>query len=185
MIIGITGTLGAGKGTVVKYLVENKGFKHLSARALFQELMNKEGVPVDRDTMVAFANALRAEHGADFVVKELSKKAQSLGGDVVIESIRTVGEVSTLRQHEGSLLLAVDANQKLRYERIHGRGSQLDHVTFEKFAEQEETEMHGKEPHQQNISAVMAVADHTIYNDDNTEELFKNVEVFLKKSPRL
>lgn len=29
-IIGITGTLGAGKGTVVDYLVKNKGFNHFS-----------------------------------------------------------------------------------------------------------------------------------------------------------
>ena len=37
MIIGITGTDGSGKGTVVDYLVEQKGFKHYSARAIFEE----------------------------------------------------------------------------------------------------------------------------------------------------
>lgn len=181
MIIGITGTLGAGKGTVVKYLVERQGFHHLSARALFQELMEQEGVAVDRDSMVAFANDLRAKHGADFVVRELSKKAQEIGGDVVIESIRTVGEVETLREFEGSLLLAVDADQQLRYERIHGRGSPLDHVTFEKFVEQENTEMRSDDPNKQNIAAVMNMADHTIYNDNDTEALFRHVEEFLKK----
>jgi len=30
LIIGITGTLGAGKGTIVEYLVKNKNFKHYS-----------------------------------------------------------------------------------------------------------------------------------------------------------
>lgn len=180
MIIGITGTLGAGKGTVVKYLVEHKGFKHLSARALFQEQMEQAGIPVDRDTMIEFANSLRQQYGADYVVRELSKKAQELGGDVVIESIRTVGEVETLREFPGSLLLAVDADQKLRYERIHGRGSPLDQVSFEKFVEQEETEMRSEDEHKQNIAAVMALADHTIYNDNDTEALFREVEKFLE-----
>ncbi len=184
MIIGITGTLGAGKGTVVKYLVETKGFHHLSARALFQELMEQAGLPIDRDSMAVFANGLRAKHGADFVFRELFKKAQEQGGNVIIESLRTLGEVKALREHDSALLLAVDADQKLRYDRIHGRGSALDHVTFSKFVEQEETEMHGTEPHQQNIAAVMKLADHTIYNDNDTEALFKEVEVFLEKFSR-
>lgn len=180
MIIGITGTLGAGKGTVVKYLVEHKGFHHLSARALFQELMEKEGVAVDRDTMVVFANGLRAKHGADFVFRELFKKAETLGGDVVIESLRTVGEVKAMREHEGAVLLAVDADQKLRYERIHGRGSALDHVSFDKFVEQEKTEMSSEDEHKQNIAAVMALADYTIYNDNDTDALFLEIEKFLE-----
>lgn len=179
MIIGITGTLGAGKGTVVKYLVERRGFRHLSARAFFQELMEKEGLPIDRDTMVAFANSLRAEHGGDYVFRELFKRAQEIGGDAVIESLRTVGEAKALKAHPDSYLLAVDADQQLRYERIHGRGSQLDQVSFDKFVEQEKAEMHSEDEHKQNIAAVMTMADHTIYNDNHTEALFTEVEKFL------
>jgi len=179
MVIGITGTLGAGKGTVVKYLLEHKGFKHLSARALFQELMEKEGMEINRDTMVAFANSLRAKHGGDYVFRELFKRAEALGTDVVIESLRTVGEAKALKENDNAYLLAVDADQKLRYERIHGRGSPLDHVTFEKFLEQENTEMHSSDEHKQNIAAVMTMADYTIYNDNDTEALFEEVEKFL------
>ena len=182
MIIGITGTLGAGKGTVVKYLVENQGFKHMSARAFFQEQMEKEGIPVNRDTMIEFANSLRAKYGGDYVFRELFKKAEAVGGDVVIESLRTVGEAKALKENEGALLLAVDADQQLRYERIHGRGSPLDQVTFEKFVEQENTEMRSDDEHKQNIAAVMDLADHTIYNDNNTEALFREVEAFLENA---
>lgn len=38
-IIGITGTMGAGKGTVVDYLVSNHGFKHYSARSVLNEMI--------------------------------------------------------------------------------------------------------------------------------------------------
>lgn len=181
MIIGITGTLGAGKGTVVQFLVEHQGFSHLSARALFQEQMERQGIPVNRDTMVEFANSLRAKYGPDYVFRELFKKAEQLQGDVVIESIRTVGETNALKENKGAVLLAVDADQKLRFDRIHGRGSALDNVTFEKFVEQENTEMNSKDPNKQNISAVMRMADHTIYNNHDTAALFKEVEKFLEK----
>ena len=39
-IVGITGTLGAGKGTVVEYLTQQKGFKHYSARGLLNQIID-------------------------------------------------------------------------------------------------------------------------------------------------
>ena len=39
MIIGVTGTNGAGKGTVVKYLVNNKDFKHFTREASYEVLI--------------------------------------------------------------------------------------------------------------------------------------------------
>lgn len=41
IIIGITGTLGAGKGTVVEYL-KTKGFKHFSVREFLTQEIKKE-----------------------------------------------------------------------------------------------------------------------------------------------
>jgi hypothetical protein len=36
-IIGITGTLGAGKGTVVDYLIKQKNFRHYSISGYLKE----------------------------------------------------------------------------------------------------------------------------------------------------
>ncbi|MDR0438308.1 MAG: AAA family ATPase, partial [Bacteroidales bacterium] len=52
MIIGITGTIGAGKGTIVDYLVSQKGFLHFSVRDFLSEEIERRGLPVNRDTMV-------------------------------------------------------------------------------------------------------------------------------------
>jgi len=62
MIIGITGTDGGGKGTVVEYLVEKKGFVHCSARALWVDEIKKRGLEVNRANMRIVANDLRAKH---------------------------------------------------------------------------------------------------------------------------
>ena len=55
-VIGITGTLGAGKGTIVDYLVQHKDFQHLSVRAFLIQEIQKRGMPVNRDSMVIVAN---------------------------------------------------------------------------------------------------------------------------------
>ena len=61
-IIGITGTLGAGKGTVVDFLVSEKGYKHYSVRSFISEEIIKRNLPLNRDSMVVVANDLRANN---------------------------------------------------------------------------------------------------------------------------
>jgi dephospho-CoA kinase len=178
MIIGITGTIGAGKGAVVSYLVHNKGFAHYSARTLFHTHMQAAGMTITRDTMAAYANDCRARYGSQYVFDQLWKEAKAGGAPAIIESIRTMGEATALKQ-EGGILLSVDAEQKMRYERIHGRGSVLDEVTFDEFKTQESREMHSLDPNKQSIVAVMAVADYRIVNNGTLSELHEKIEAIL------
>ena len=131
--IGITGTLGAGKGTIVDYLIEKRGFVHFSARAFLTEEIRRRGLPVDRDSMTLVGNDLRAQHSPSYIVEQLYAQAQASGKNCIIESVRTPGEVEALRGKPNFYLFAVDADPKVRYERIVLRGSETDHVSFETF----------------------------------------------------
>ncbi|MBP9711116.1 MAG: AAA family ATPase [Candidatus Pacebacteria bacterium] len=177
MIIGITGTLGAGKGTVVEYL-KTKGFKHFSARAFFIEDVQKRGLPVNRDTITEVANDLRAQHGPGYFTEEALRRAGAEGGDVVIESIRTVGEVMHLASH-GATLWAVDADKRTRYDRIYKRASETDQISFEKFVADEEREWSNTDPSKQNLKGVIEKADIVLTNNGTQEELFAQVEAAL------
>ena len=64
IIIGITGTLGAGKGTIVDFLTKNKRFEHFSARALIVEEIEKRGLENNRNNMVVVDNDLRNKNGS-------------------------------------------------------------------------------------------------------------------------
>lgn len=179
-IIGITGTVGAGKGAAVSYLLKEKGFTHYSARNLFAEKMSEAGIAINRDTMIDFANELRKTYGPRYVFDELFKRAQNSRTPAVIESIRAVGEAEALKER-GGVLIAIDAEQTTRYERIHGRRSALDLVTFEEFQAQEEREMHSDDPNKQNISAVIKMADYTLQNNGTLDELHAQIEEVLTK----
>lgn len=176
MIIGITGTAGAGKGTVVEYL-KKKGFRHISARSVWTKELEARELPVDRDHMTALANQLRAEHGAAYFMEQ-ALTSVSAGESVAIESVRAIAEADMLKK-AGGVLLAVTADQKIRYERIHARGSALDDVSFADFVRQEEAELQNEDPNKQNIAQVMTMADYTIFNDNHIEKLYADIEAML------
>ena len=68
MLIGITGTNGSGKGTVVDYLVMQKGFSHYSARMFLIEEIARRGLKQNRSSMREVANALRQEHEPQYLM---------------------------------------------------------------------------------------------------------------------
>ena len=76
IIVGITGTNGAGKGTVVERLMNKYQFKHYSVRNYLLSTMEKNGVNNnDRNAMRDTANKLRAEHSPSYIVEQLLNQA--------------------------------------------------------------------------------------------------------------
>ena len=181
IIIGITGTLGAGKGTVVEYLTQHKNFSHYAARQFIKDEVVKRGLPVDRDSFTSVSNDLRAQHGPWVIAKSLYTTALETGKDAIIESLRTPGEVSFLREKDHFFLLAVDADLQVRYERIVKRNLETDQVSFERFKSDEEREMTATDPNKQNIAACIKMADAAIVNNGSVEELHATIDKALEK----
>lgn len=181
VIIGITGTLGAGKGTVVDYLIKEKGFRHYSVRQYLIDKIKKQGLPVNRDTMTITANALRKAHDPAFIIEELYKQAKQDGENAIIESIRTPGEVEYLKKQGVFFLFAVDADPKIRYQRIITRGSETDHVDFETFIANEQREMSTTDPHKQNLGKCIQMADFQVNNNGDIKTLYGEIDKILNK----
>jgi dephospho-CoA kinase len=181
LIIGITGTLGAGKGTIVEYLVEKEHFNHLSVREFLTEEIIHRGLPVNRDSMTSVANELRARHSPSYIIDQLYDKAAKSGHDCVIESIRTQGEVESLRKKGHFYLFAVDAHPLIRYERIVVRNSDTDRISFETFLDNEQREMSSADPNKQNILWCIRHADYSFINDGTKEELYRKVKTVMEE----
>jgi len=180
IIIGITGTLGAGKSIVVDYLVKKKGFAHFSVRDFLLREIREQGLPEDRDSMFDVANALRAAHSPSYIVDRLFGMARAGKKNCVIESIRTPGEVDSLRTKGTFYLLAVDARPETRYQRIQLRNSETDRVSFGDFLEDERREMSSTDPSRQNLRKCIEMADVVLMNDGTIEELHRKIESALQ-----
>jgi len=179
IIIGITGTIGAGKGTVVEHLTKNKGFRHFSVRTFLTSVIEERHMPVNRDTMVLVANELRKEHGPAYIVEKLYEQAAKEKSHAIIESIRTPGEIDMLQALGSFYLLAVDAKPEIRYQRIVQRNSETDHISFETFLANELREMHTNDPNKQNLSKCIERANFVIHNNDGFDELYIQIALFL------
>ena len=178
MIIGITGTLGAGKGTVVEYLIQ-KGFTHYSVRDFLSAELVKRGLEKNRDNMLLVANDLRATYGPGYIADQLLAQAVAGGGNAVIESIRSLGEGATIKAG-GGRMWAVDADLPVRYARITKRGSETDAVSYEKFVQDEQAEYANTDPSKNNLKKLIETADVVFQNNGSQGELFTQVEKALQ-----
>ena len=180
IIIGITGTIGAGKGTLVEYLVKEKNFVHYSVRGFLIAEITKQNLPVNRDSMVVVANQLREKNTPSYIIDCLFEEAKQCGKNAVIESIRSVGEVEALRKKDNFYLLAIDADPKIRYERIVKRNSETDSVSYSEFLANEQREMNATDPNKQNLNRCIEMADYRLYNNSSINELYEEVKEFIK-----
>ncbi|MDB5258921.1 MAG: hypothetical protein JWO73_129 [Candidatus Taylorbacteria bacterium] len=175
IIIGVTGTNGSGKGELTSHLT-TKGFGFYSVRDFLVEEIEKRGLPVERPSMKAVADDLRTRFGASHIIESLYRRAEKSGKNAVIESVRTMGEVGFLKQQENFLLVAVDADLKIRYKRAVLRKSATDNVTFEKFAAQQEVEMKSDDPARMSLSDCIKAADVLLMNDGTMGEFRAQID---------
>jgi len=179
MLIGVTGTDGAGKGTLVEYLVKEKGFVHYSSRAEIVKEIRRLGLPEKRAQMRLTANSMRKKEGNEVLVARALEAIERDGAErAIVESIRALAEVELLEK-AGGILLAVDANPQVRYQRVQERRSTSDQVTFETFLAHEELERNDPDPHGMQKAAVIERATHTFMNNGTKEELSTAIAEFL------
>ena len=131
--------------------------------------------------MVIVANDLRATYGASYIAEQLYEQAKIHGDNAIAESIRTVWEVEALRKKWDFYLFAIDADSKIRYERVVMRGSETDKISYEEFISNEQREMENTDPNKQNIGKCIQLADYTFTNDWSLEDLNKQIEIVLKQ----
>lgn len=178
-IIGIGGTNGSGKDTLSQILDDDYGWLFVSASAdLIIPELKRRGLPLEREQMAALtAEWNRRAKGAviDRAVERFRKQSKSHAyNGLVISSLRHSWEAN--RVHElGGKIVWVDADPRVRYNRIFNRGQgDKDKKSFEQFLAEERKEMvHSGDAATLNWQGVKDQADIFLQNDSNDIETFK------------
>ncbi|MFA6533684.1 MAG: AAA family ATPase [Patescibacteria group bacterium] len=176
IILGVTGTLSAGKDTTAEYLIK-KGFAHYSLSAVLREIMTREGVPIKQPELTNFGNKLREERGHGYLVDQVKDR---LIGQVVVSSIRQPGEVEALKKLGNFYLIFVDAPVEERYRRLLSRGRNDDPQSLEEFIKIENIQKTGSGGGM-NLETCRTMSDFQVNNGGSFDELYQQLEEVLKK----
>lgn len=177
-IIGLGGSNGSGKDTVGEMLAERHGYLFVSVSDLLRDELKRRGQAIERENLRALSAEWRRESGLGVLVKkavELYEQQKDRHQGVVMASLRNPGEADEIHALGGTLIW-VDADPKIRYDRIFSRQRTAeDSKTFEQFLAEEEAEMqHSGDEATLNMSAVKEKADITLLNSGNDIEAFKD-----------
>lgn len=177
-IIGISGTNGSGKDTLGEILANDFGWFFASVTDILRTEVKKRGLPPERKYTSQVSAEWRRESGLGVLIDKAVEAYEALGkqySGLVISSLRNPGEADEVHKLGGRVVW-VDANPKIRYDRVESRArGPEDHKSYEQFLQEEQDEMyhHGNDDAALNMAAVKAKADISITNDSSDIGIFK------------
>jgi dephospho-CoA kinase len=181
MIVGVAGRNGAGKGEVIK-LLEARGYIAFSLSDAIRDVLREQGLEESRERMIEAGNALRTARGPG-VLGERTVAKMDPARNYAIDSVRHPAEVEALRASgQPFVLLWVDADLGVRFERMQARGRSGDPVTLDSLRELEARELGSDDPAAQQLNAVQEIKDCVLNNDRGLDALSGALDKALDKA---
>ncbi len=175
MLIGLTGRICAGKGTVSDYLKE-KGFSVYLTREEVTEEANRRGIdPIRENLIILGRNTWETEGTSIFIRRILEKSKIKNQRDVVIDALRNPGEVEYLKSL-GGILIAVDAFEDIRYQRWLSRNRKGDTPDFKEFRRMDAWDYNEGTLLGYRVKVCMAMADFYLVNNSTLENFYAQLD---------
>jgi dephospho-CoA kinase len=174
LIIGLTGTIGSGKGTFAKFV--SQGGTLLSTgdlvRAFINENLDFRG-PNTRERQQYWGNAAREVYGIGVWTKRMIPQ---IGADGIyaIDCCRYPDQVEDFQAEFGGRfhLIGVDAEPWRRFGFLKARGREGDPKTWKEFCEANRRDKRGYIYGEgQNTEACLRMAEMTVYNNGTLDDL--------------
>ncbi len=177
IIIGLVGTLGAGKSTIAGYL-ETFGFKTFKlSEVIRKEFKNRI---LKRSELQDKGDKLRERHGTNYLAKKTLEEIKKMGvKKAVVDGVRNLGEFNFFASESNFYLISVDAPPRVRYERLKVRKSEADPKNWDGFISMEKRDLGEDVPYGQQTKKVMERADLRIINTE-LEKLPKKIDEILE-----
>ncbi len=177
MIIGLTGKNGSGKTAVSDYL-KSRGFEYHSLSDAIREEIRRRGKEITRDVLIVVGNDLRETFGPGILAERILGSLER-EHNYVVDSIRNPMEVDVLRRRQDFVLMAIEADPQIRFERSRVRGRESAAQSFEQFTAEENRELESKNPANQQLLATREKADIVVDNNGTLEDLHRRLDEML------
>lgn len=187
-VIGVVGPIASGKGVVISFL-QKQGYEVLSLSDVVRERAKEWGLEMTRKNLQDVGDKLRKQFGnsilAEMVAPQIAKNLPGLPAGrerkFVIDAIRNPAEVAFLTKEFGAYIIGVTASARDRFERMKQRANSYDPTTWEEFEKVEARDRGiGQQSHGQQVEKCLEMADITIKNTGNLEELHRKIASIFK-----
>ena len=168
-IVAFVGLAGSGKSTAVEYFTE-QGYPKVYFGGVILQAMADAGIERTAASEQRFREAVREEHGKDFVANKIVEQIKHLSASgqhrIIADGLYTWTEFLVLKKaFPGELsLVAIVTPRHLRYHRLSERA--IRPFTATEAHERDITEIEHLEK-----GGPIAIADHYVVNDGTVEEL--------------
>lgn len=183
MIIGLTGPICAGTDTLADILKKEHGYAWIAYSDILRQELLKRNVELTRKNLQDIGDELRKNEGHGVLSKRIIEQIDPKK-HYVIGNIRNPGEVEEMRKHFGEqfVLIKLEADQKIRFERLLKRRREKDPQTFEEFVDVERRDFgENEESHGQQHAKVFALADKQIKNETTVNDLREQLVRIMKE----
>ena len=178
VLVGLTGRNASGKTTVVQWFA-GRGVRTVSCSDSIRAWLAEQGIEESREALIEGGRELRRRGGSGILAEMLLEALG--GGDAVIDSIRTPGEVEALRARDDFILIEVTAGADSRWARAQGRARPGDPADRATFVAQEESEEVASDEAGQALVATAEMADLILINEGTVDGLHDDLENLLDR----
>lgn len=183
IVIGLTGSLSAGKGTLANFLIDN-GFRHQVLSDRIRDEIRSRGQEITRTLLQDVGNELRENFGGAVLAQRTAELLSDIKGNIVIDGVRNPEELLFLKHELGAMIIGVDAPKNKRLEWYLARAKERgeDGTTAEDFKKHDDRDFGIGEPgFGQQVKKCLDMADIVIWNNSTKKELCRELNFYLKE----
>ncbi len=177
IILGLVGEIASGKDTVADYLAKKHGAQTISFSQPLRDILNILYQPVSRINLSDLGKNLRQQFGQDLLSQVVAKQvAESKARVIVLPNVRLESDIAYLKKIPGFVLVAISAEDKIRYERTIPREQYVgdSKKTFAQF--KKDATLYTE----RGIRALMKKCRYKLGNNGKKSDLHKQIEKILK-----
>lgn len=177
-VIAFVGPIASGKGSAVKYLEKKYKASTYRFSTMLRDVLKRLYIEQNRKNLVKLSIVLRRNFGQDTLSKTM---AEDISRDknklIIIDGARRISDLNHLKKLPNFHLIKVDADSKIRWQRLKKRGENIDDrtKTFNRFKKDEKSEIEKSSRH------LAKFANHTIDNSQGRKYLHSQLDDLIKK----
>ncbi|HAR99524.1 MAG: hypothetical protein US57_C0005G0008 [Candidatus Moranbacteria bacterium GW2011_GWC2_37_73] len=179
LILGITGEMGSGKGTIAKHVTTERGGSSHRFSTILRDVLDRLYLEQSRENIQILSMILRKNFSEDIMAKSMYHDVENDEHDiVVVDGVRRLADITFLKELPHFKLVYMEADMQNRYERIVKRGENTDDSTktFEEFKAEHDADSEIQ------IRDLKNYASYVVNNDGTYQELYAQVDEIIKEN---